>query len=272
MSTLSIGPVGITLNEPDDGSRGRLAAELEELGYATIWLAGGQLDRLDRIDEILAATTAVPVGSAIIPVDRYEPGAVAALHARSGGRFIAGLGGPQQARPLSGLTAWLDRLDRAAPPVPASDRILAALGPRKLELAASRAAGAIPLLVTPAYTAWARDRLGPEPTLVISQLVVLDEDPERARETARGSLRFLSGVRGYQAGFARMGFSPANIQALSDRLVDELVAWGSPAAITERVGAHRAAGADQVALTVLSRDGQPALAPAARLLAGALIG
>jgi probable F420-dependent oxidoreductase len=270
MSKLSIGPIGIALNVSDDDSPLKQAAELEELGYATIWLPGGQIDRLDRISAVIEATTSVPVASGIIPVDHFEPGAVAELHARSGGRFVVGLGGPQQARPMAGLNDWLDRLDRARPPVPAAARILAALGPRKLELAAARAAGAIALLVNPGYTAWARGVLGEAPTLVIDQMVVLDTDAARARETARRPLRFLSGIGGYRAAFARMGFTAAEIDALSDRLVDDLVTWGTAGDIGERVSAHLEAGADQVVITVLSGDGQPGLGPAARLLADAL--
>jgi probable F420-dependent oxidoreductase len=270
MSTLSIGPIGIALNVSADDSHLKQAAELEELGYSAIWLPGGQIDRLDRLAAVIGATTSVPVGSAIIPVDHYEPGAVAELYARAPGRLIVGLGGPQQARPLAGLNDWLDRLDQARPPVPPAARIVAALGPRKLELAAGRAAGAIALLVTPAYTAWARSIVGEQSTLVINQMVVLDTDAARARETARRPLRFLSGVGGYRAAFARMGFAAADIDALSDHLVDELVTWGSAGDIAARVSAHLEAGADHVAVTVLSGDGQPGLAPAARLLADAL--
>jgi probable F420-dependent oxidoreductase len=270
MSKLSIGPVGIALNVSADDSHLKQAAELEDLGYSTIWLPGGQIDRLDRLTAVIEATTSVPVGSAIIPVDHYEPGAVADLYARAPGRFIVGLGGPQQARPMAGLNDWLDRLDRAQPPVPAAARILAALGPRKLELAAARAAGAIALLVTPAYTAWARGILGEQPTLVINQMVVLDTDAARARETARRPLRFLSGVAGYRAAFARMGFAEADIDGLRDHLVDELVTWGTAGDIGARVSAHLEAGADQVALTVLSGDGQPGPAHDARLLADSL--
>ena len=270
MSKLSIGPVGIALNVSDDDSYLKQAAELEDLGYSAIWLPGGQIDRLDRLTAVIEATASIPVGSAIIPVDHYEPGAVAQLHARAAGRFIAGLGGPQQARPLAGLNDWLDRLDRAQPPVPAAARILAALGPRKLELAAARAAGAIALLVNPAYTAWARGILGEQSTLVINQTVVLDTDAARARETARRPLRFLSGVAGYRAAFARMGFTDADIDGLRDHLVDELVTRGTAGDIGDRVRAHLEAGADQVVITVLSGDGQPGPADGARLLAGAL--
>jgi probable F420-dependent oxidoreductase len=262
----------MALNVSADDSYLKEAAELEELGYSTIWLPGGQIDRLDRITAIIQATRSVPVASGIIPVDVYQPAAVrqlyAELQAGAPGRFIAGLGGPQQPRPLGPLNDYLDQLDHGDPPVPAGRRILAALGPRKLELARDRAAGAVPLLVTPAYTRQARRILGPGSTLIISQMLVLDTDAARAREAARMPLSFLSGIRGYRDNFARMGFADSDIAGLSDRLVDDLVIWGSADTVTARVREHLAAGADQVALTVLSLDGQPRAIEAARKLAG----
>lgn len=275
MSKLGLGPIGVMLNVSADGAHLAEAAELEELGYATIWLPGGQIDSLDRITEIVRATTAVPVASGIIPLDVYEPGAVrrlyADLQARAPGRFIVGLGGPQTPRPLQALNDYLDQLDQGEPPVPAERRILAALGPRKLELARERSAGAVPLLVTPGYTRAARRILGDQSTLVISQMIVLGTDATRAREIARGPLRFLSGVRGYRAGFARMGFSDTDIADLSDRLVDELVTWGDASTIAARVNEHLQAGADQVALSILTNGDQPAPIEVARQLARTLL-
>jgi len=140
-------------------------------------------------------------------------------------RYSAGAPG---SRPDSPLNEYLDQLDRAEPPVPAGRRLLAALGPRKLDIARDRSAGAVLLLVTPGYTHAARDILGGQSTLVISQLLALDSDAGRAREAARGPLRFLSGVGGYRASWARMGFTGADIDSLSDELVDQLVAWAAP--------------------------------------------
>ncbi len=272
MSKLRLGPVGMALNVSADGTYLKDAAELEKLGYSTIWLPGGQIDRLDRITAIVHATTSVPVASAIIPVDVYDPAAVrqlyAGLQASAPDRFVAGLGGPQQPRPLGPLNDYLDQLDHGDPPVPAGRRILAALGPRKLELARDRAAGALALLVTPAYTRQARRILGAGSTLIISQMLVLDTDAGRAREAARIPLGFLSGIRGYRANFARMGFAESDIAGLSDRLVDDLVIWGSADTVTARVREHLDAGADQVALTVLNSGGQPRTIEAARELAG----
>lgn len=193
------------------------------------------------------------------------------LQATAPDRFIIGLGGPQQPRALHLLRAYLDELDGAEPPVPVERRMLAALGPRKLALARDRCAGAIALLVTPDYTTEARRILGPNPALVIDQMVVLDTDEARARETARGPLRFLSGVGGYVANFARMGFAETDIAELNDRLVDELVAWGDADTVAARVREHLAAGADHVVLGVLNEADQPGPIEVARQLASRLL-
>jgi probable F420-dependent oxidoreductase len=274
MSKPSLGPVGVALNVSADDSYLKEAAEAEELGYAAIWLPGGQIDSLDRIAKIVGATASVPVIPGIIPLDVYPAAAVVRLYAQlqasAPGRFIAGLGGPQRPRPLRPLNDYLDELDHSEPPVPAGRRILAALGPRKLELARDRAAGAVALLVTPAYTEQARRMLGRESALIISQMLVLDTHATRARQVARRPLSFLSGVSGYRANFARMGFTDRDITGLSDQLVDELVIWGDADRITARIGEHLEAGADQVALTILSQDGQPGPIEVARELAGRL--
>ncbi|RZK95942.1 MAG: TIGR03620 family F420-dependent LLM class oxidoreductase [Rhodococcus sp. (in: high G+C Gram-positive bacteria)] len=258
-----LGPVGISLNISPDDTHLDEAARLESLGYSAIWLRGGQIDSLDRISAVVVATDSIPVATGIIPVDVYDADAVARLYAdlqtTAPDRFVVGLGGPQIPRPLRALNEYLDRLDHSAPPVPAERRILAALDPRKLELARDRAAGAVLLLVTPDYTAEARRILGPDATLVVSLMTVLDTDAGRARQTARVPLDFLSGVPGYAAYFARMGFDAADISGLGDHLVDELVAWGDADAIGARVHSHLAAGADHVVVSELGeRPGEVA--------------
>ncbi|MDV7082877.1 LLM class F420-dependent oxidoreductase [Rhodococcus sp. IEGM 248] len=265
-----LGPIGISLNiSPDETYLGE-AARLESLGYSAIWLRGGQIDSLDRISAVIRATDSIPVATGIIPVGVYDSGAVAQLHAdlqtTAPDRFVVGLGGPQVPRPLRALNEYLDRLDRFDPPVPAERRILAALGPRKLELARDRAAGAVLLLVTPDYTAEARRILGPDATLVVSLMTVLGTDAAQARDTARVPLRFLSGVGGYATNFARMGFGADDIAGLSDRLVDDLVAWGDADAIVARVHSHLAAGADHVVVSELGERPDEAARQLARLL------
>lgn len=270
MSRIGLGSVGVALSVSDRYLDE--AAELERIGYSAVWLPGGQIDTLERLADLVGATTAVRVGASIISLDVYSAPQVSGLYARveetAPGRLIAGLGGPQKPRPIQALHAFLDQLDQADPPVPAQRRLLAALGPRKLELARDRAAGAIVLLVTPAYLGTARQILGDQRALVVDQMVVADADPERARQTARRPLGFLSRLPGYAASFARMGFTDADVAQLSDRLVDELIIWGSPETIAARISRQLDAGADHIVLHVLSEPGQPGTIQVARTLAG----
>jgi len=272
MDGLGLGPVGAALNV--SGSYLGEAAELEGLGYLAIWLPGGQIDTLARLAEVIRATKSARAGSAIISADVYSPDSVsrfwAQLEKTAPGRLVTGLGGPQQPRPLPALNRYLDQLDRAEPPLPAQRRLLAALGPRKLRLARDRCAGTILLLVTPDYIGAARQILGARPALVIDQILVADTDPDRARQTARRPLRFLSGLPGYTASFTRMGFTGTDIAELTDRLVDELIIWGDADAITARIRRQLEAGADHVILHVLTGDSQPGAAEVAQHLAGRL--
>ncbi|MCZ4520714.1 TIGR03620 family F420-dependent LLM class oxidoreductase [Rhodococcus ruber] len=245
MDTLGLGTIGISIDVSpsylDD------VRELESLGFTSFWLPGGQIDRLGRLADLVRATETATIVPAIVPVDVYSPAQTGELFDElSGtGRFVLGLGGPQSARPLAGLRKYLDELE-----VPADHLLLAALGPKKLEMARNRAAGAIGLLVTPEWTAQARGALGGS-TLVVDQFVVVDSDPDRARAAAREPLSFLATVPGYRQNFLRMGFTEADVDELSDRLVDGLVVWGSIDDIAESVAAHHAAGADHVVLAPL---------------------
>lgn len=276
MTRLEPGRIGVTVEVRGRDSYLEDAVELEKLGYSTIWLPGGQLATLDPLPRIIRATQAVQVGSAIISADVFGASAVATTYAEveatNPGRFVVGLGGAHGPRPLRTLGSYLDELDAADPPVPVSARVLAALGPRKLELARERTAGAIPLLVTPEYTAQARAILGRDRVLVIQQFVVLDGDPAAARGAARRPIRFLTGIGGYPENFRRMGLSGSDVDDLSDRLVDALVAWGDADTVAARVTEHLDAGADQVALTVLPTGAGPDLRRHWRQLADRLIG
>jgi probable F420-dependent oxidoreductase len=252
VTKLELGPVGVATGL-DSSLYSLTAARLvEELGFPTLWLAGGPLPGLQTLVDIVSATRSVRVISGILAVDRFTPEDVTATYQRIEaewpGRFVVGLGGAHGARPLATLNRFLDQLDA----VPQEARVLAAIGPRMLELARDRTAGAYPFLINSAYTAEARDVLGDGAALAVQQLVVLEDDPSRAREIARESLGFLSKLPGYAASLSRMGFSADQIGRLDDRLVDALTAWGSPAAIAERVEEQREAGADHVAINVLT--------------------
>ncbi|SNS90054.1 TIGR03620 family F420-dependent LLM class oxidoreductase [Rhodococcoides kyotonense] len=245
MDTLGLGRVGIAIDVGH--SYLDVACELESLGYTSLWLPGGRIDRLGRLADLVDATASARIVPGIIPVDVFGPEETSTLYDElaASGRFVVGLGGPQAARPLKALNGYLDALR-----VPADKILLAALGPKKLEVARDRAAGAVALLVTPSYTAEARGILG-DAVLAIDQFVVLEDDPAEARAAAREPLSFLATVGGYRQNFLRMGFTSADVDSLSDNLVDAVVAWGSVDDIARRVQEHLDAGADHVVLAPL---------------------
>jgi probable F420-dependent oxidoreductase len=256
VAKLELGPLGVALGPEDGPEFAAVLAELEELGYSTIWLTGGPMTGLRQVGEAVRATRRVPVATGIIAVARFGAAEVAAtyaeLEASHPGRFVVGLGGAHGPKPLPTLNAYLDRLDTEPPTVPADRRVLAALGPKMLELARDRSAGALPVLVTPDYTARARELLGPDTALVIQQLIVPETDPQLARQYAREPLGYLGTMPHYRAHFRRMGFTEDDVSQLSDRLVDGLVSWGDETTIAARVAEQRQAGADQVAVSLIT--------------------
>jgi probable F420-dependent oxidoreductase len=252
VTKLSLGSTGAFVDTDDGGAYLDLAAKLEEAGFGAIWYGGGPLRGLDQLAAAVRATATARIGSAIVSVDRFDRGAVAAFYhqveSEHPGRFVLGLGGAHGPKPFDTLSGYLDELDRVAPTVPADRRVLAALGPRMLGLARDRAAGAFPVVVTPEYTAEARALLGSEPSLVVGQYAVLETDPGLARETARSLLAFMRQGPAYRANWRRMGFTDDDIAQFSDRLVDALLVHGDVDAVAERVSAHHRAGADHVAV------------------------
>ena len=153
-------------------------------------------------------------------------------------------------RPLATTRAYLDAMDEAGIPVDA--RCVAALGPKMLELARDRSAGAHPYLVTPEHTARARDTLGAGALLAVEQGVVLETEPDRARDVARQALGIYATLPNYVNNWKRLGFTDDDAASLSDRLVDALIAWGDPDTVADRVQAHRDAGADHVCVQVIA--------------------
>ena len=248
-----LGRYGVSLTVTDDLEAH--AATVERLGYSAIWVAGGQLATLDPLLRILRATTRVAVVPGIVPLDVHGPEAIAGLYAEAEGiapgRLVVGIG--NQTGGIAALHRALDEIETA---VPRERRLLAALGPRKLDLARERLGGAVTLLVNPAYTAWARERLGGGPTLVADQMVVLDDDPLAARAAAREPLGFLSTVPGYVAAFSRMGFGDTDIREMSDGLVDAAFAWGGVDRVVARLREQEAAGADHVVIAPLGGPGE----------------
>jgi probable F420-dependent oxidoreductase len=266
-----IGPLGgahSDLNSADPATAAAIATELEELGFSTLWMAGGPGNNLPQIGNVIRGTSRIGVASGILSVDRVPAAEVtaayAALEQTHPGRFVVGLGGAHGAKPLATLTSYLDEVE---PVVPRSELILSALGPRMLELARDRTSGAYPYLVTPDYVASAREILGGDRQLAVLLDVIPEADPARAREIAReGGMRFLVTVPGYAANLRRMGFGDDDLSGLSDRLVDGVTVWGDADTIVRRIGEYRAAGADQVVVQLgrLSKEWWKRLADAVR--------
>lgn len=259
-----------TLRYGDIGAAQEASTELESLGYTAVWLPDIGGDVWTPLDAVLGATAEMTVATGILNIWMHEPAESAAEFARltaaHGPRFLMGLGvshGPfinatgagHYSKPLSHMSDYLDGLDAAADPVPAADRALAALGPKMLELARTRAAGTHPYLVVPEHTAAARDALGAGPLVAPEQGVVLSTDPARAREVARQHLATYLALPNYANNWFRLGFTEEDtLDGGSDRLVDALIAWGDEDAILARVQEHRDAGADHVCLQVLGDD------------------
>ena len=248
------------------------AAELEELGYGALWLGSSRGD-LQLPSTLLQSTRRLVVTTAIINIwtnpARELAARYAELEAEAPNRLLIGLGsshaplvepaGFSYRQPLRRLASYLDELDESVPTIPVDRRVLGVLGPRALDLAARRSAGAHAYLVTPQYSRQARAAIGPELLLAVEQKVVLETKPERARMIARARLAQYLQLPNYTNSFLRQGFTEADFQAGgSDRLVDDLIAWGSVETVLERVEQHHAAGADHVAIQVLdSPDYQP---------------
>ncbi|HZX06751.1 TIGR03620 family F420-dependent LLM class oxidoreductase [Kribbella sp.] len=256
MTDHHFGRFGITTGL--DGSAEAVAAAraAEELGWPVIWLSGGPLPGLQAITDLVDATTTIKFVSGILAVVKYSAADVsatyAALEAAAPGRFTVGLGGAHGSKPIATLNAYLDELD-----VPVERRVLAALGPRMLQLAGERSAGAYPFLTSAAYSAEARKVLGPDKLLAVSHLVVLETDADRARTIARNTISFFTTIPGYVASLKRQGFSQSDLSELPDHMVDALAAWGSPTDIKAKLTEHLDAGADHVAVNVITGETGP---------------
>jgi probable F420-dependent oxidoreductase len=255
-----IGVWSIELRFGDPVRAGHAAAELEALGFGTLWVPGAMDDRiLADVDRLLDATTSATIGTGIVniwkvpalEVGRWWQGQSADRQARTMLGFGISHGpviGEQYGKPIATMAAYLDELDAAG--VPRERRCLAALGPKMLDLARDRTAGAHPYLVTAGHTAMARARLGPGVLLAPEQGVILETDPDRARAIAREALATYLRLPNYVNNWRRLGYDEEDI-AGSDRLIDDIFLWGDRDRIAAGVQAHFDAGADHVCVQLI---------------------
>jgi probable F420-dependent oxidoreductase len=265
-----------------DDARTCLAIQAESLGFATVWLGFGRapVSDLALAERILDATSAITVATAIVNMWANDAADVAASYrriaARHSGRFLLGIGigHPESVtayrQPHATMVNYLDQLDAGG--VPPDRRILAALGPRALHLAAERTLGTHPYLTVPDHTRAARQMLGPGAVIAPEHTVVLDTDPGRARAAGRAFVSdpYLK-LSNYTTNLRRYGYTDADIDdGGSDRLIDALVLHGSPDIIAAGLRSHLDAGADHVAIQVLTGNGNDPI-PAYRQLARVLL-
>ncbi|MGK5679984.1 LLM class F420-dependent oxidoreductase [Actinoplanes sp. URMC 104] len=247
------------------------AQELESLGYGSVWIGGSPPDDLQLPEAILAATSSLVVGTSIVDIWHSHPEVLAASHTRVStqfpGRFSLGVGsghapsaasvGQAYVKPLTKLRGFLTEGLRRVPP---GERMIAALGPKALAAARELTAGALPYLMPPEHAAEAREILGPDRLLIPEQKVFLGTDPAVARSVGRRVVKSYLSLPNYTNAWRRFGITDDDLAGEgSDRLIDFAVAWGDGPAVRSRVDAHLSAGADHVALQVLSADAGPVL-------------
>ncbi len=266
------------------------AREYERLGYRALWYPEslGSKEVLAHSAILLAGTSSAILAPGIASIHARDPMAMSAGALALGeaypGRFVLGIGvshapsvatrGGDYGKPLHAMTAYLDAMAGAAYAAPAPAQpvplVLAALGPRMLELAAERADGAHPYFVPLEHTEFARRHLGPEPSLVTEQTAVLTTDRRAGLDIARAFARHYLELPNYANNLRRLGWGDADIDGGgSDRLIEAVVAIGDADAIVRRVRDHLAAGADTVCLQIKAgRSADPSVS-AYREIAGA---
>ncbi|MGE5272855.1 MAG: LLM class F420-dependent oxidoreductase [Verrucomicrobiota bacterium] len=246
-------------------------AEYEALGYPAIWFGEAfSRESLSTAALTLSWTRELVVATGITNVYARDATAANAGMKTIGeafpGRFVLGLGishqhpvsmrGQAYGPPVTTMRTYLDAIESATylgqEPSERVPIVLAALGPRMLDLARDRTDGAHPYFVPPEHTAQARERLGPGKLLAPEQAVLLTDDEQRARELAREHCAFYLTAPNYRNNMLRLGFEERDLEnGGSDRLLEQIVVWGDEDAILARVRAHLDAGADHVCIQTL---------------------
>lgn len=255
------------------------AQRVEALGYTALWLpdASGR-EPFVLAGRLLDHTEQLVLATGVANVYARDPLAMRSaqltLAEQSGGRFLLGIGishrllvedvrGHVYGRPVSTMRGYLEGMAAAqyVGPMPEASppTVLAALGPKMLELARDRADGAHPYMVTPEHTRQARKILGPGKLLCTEQKALLEPDRERALGIARSAAAIAMGLTlpNYQNNLIRLGFDASDFEGgVSDRVVDAVVAMGDRTALEARVDAHFEAGASHVCVHPLHPDGE----------------
>ncbi|MFT7688222.1 MAG: putative F420-dependent oxidoreductase [Candidatus Azotimanducaceae bacterium] len=252
------------------------AKRIESLGYSALWLP----ETVGKSPVVLASwllgqTSKLVLATGIMNIYHREPGVTMALQKslaeQSGGRFLLGMGvshkplvegvrnlkyGP----PVSTMRSYIEKMATAPyngfPPSEEPPTVIAALGPKMLELAAEKTSGAHPYFTSPDHTRMARDIMGEGPMLCVEQKIILESDPEKARALARPVAGIYKNLPNYRNNWLRMGLTEDDINDLSDKFIDSTFAWGTTETIKNRLQEHFDAGADHVCIQPVNPNGQ----------------
>ena len=253
------------------------AQRIEKLGYSALWIpeTAGR-NPLVQASWLLANTKKLILATGIANIYHREPGvAVAAQKAlaeQSGNRFLLGIGvshkpfvegvrGLTYRPPVATMRDYLKKM-AAAPyqsvePSEEPPTVIAALGPKMLELARDQCTGAHPYFVSPEHTSFARNILGPDKWLCVEQKVILEPDAATARDLARPVAQIYAGLPNYRNNWLRMGLSERDLEnGGSDKFIDATFAWGTVDQIRARINEHFDAGADHVCIQPVNPNGQ----------------
>lgn len=294
-NSIQLGRIGIWTRQFEDQPAAKAqetTRELEELGYGALWFgeAAGR-EALTNAGLLLAGSKRMVIATGIANIYARDAVAMAAgqktLAEAYPNRFLLGLGvshvplveqlrGHRYQKPVATMRAYLEAMDKApynsVPPATKPARVLAALGPKMLQLSGELANGAHPYNVNPEHTAQARKILGPQPYLCPEQAVVLETDAEKARGIGRTFLGFYLTLPNYANNLLRLGFDDNDFKhGGSNRLIDAIIAWGDLKAIRNRIDEHHSAGADHVCVQMLTSDPKALPLKEWRELAAALL-
>jgi len=276
---MNLGKLGIWffLDNLSSQDSAETAKKIEELGYSALWLPEtvGK-NPLVLSSWLLSQTSNLVIATGIANIYNREPGVtLAAQHSlaeQSNGRFLLGLGvshkplvegvrGLKYGPPVKTMNDYLEKM-KASPYTAITHAekpptVIAALGPKMLELAASKCDGAHPYFSSPDHTAMARSIMGPDSWLCVEQKVILEEDPSKARELARAGATMYQSLPNYRNNWLRMGLTEEDINQSSDKFIDTTFAWGKPDQIQSRINEHFDAGASHVCIQPIHPNGKP---------------
>ena len=276
---MNLGKLGVWffLDSLSSQDSAETAKKIEELGYSALWLPEtvGK-NPLVLSSWLLSQTSNLVIATGIANIYNREPGVtLAAQHSlaeQSNGRFLLGLGvshkplvegvrGLKYGPPVKTMNDYLEKM-KASPYTAITHAekpptVIAALGPKMLELAASKCDGAHPYFSSPDHTAMARSIMGPDSWLCVEQKVILEEDPSKARELARAGATMYQSLPNYRNNWLRMGLTEEDINQSSDKFIDTTFAWGKPDQIQSRINEHFDAGASHVCIQPVHPNGKP---------------